>query len=434
MLKKALFSLALLVVFLLSASSPFAHAQERVLESWWEEKPYGHPGFLSPVSSGDLVICRNGYREPFVFMLNPRGEVTWTSEPLQANSAVLLENGNLLVAVSGAPGPPFQPRVVEINQAGKIVWEYLLPSRAEAPRFAQRLKNGHTLVVTPRELQIVNSRKEKVWTYRSNTINLVYACFLPNGNYLLVDKGIRGGGKVLEISPPGKVVWQYGNGKYGTAYGQLKEPAFASRSPHGETVIVDLGANWLLKIAPEGKVKEVVSWEEVATNKGISNTWFALPLQDKIYLAVTLTSGRSGILKINEASLKLYLDGEWLYTEVFPIISKGRTFVPLRDVFQALGARVAWEEETKTVTATKQGRIVKLTVGENKAFLNGNEVTLEAPPFLKENRVMVPLRFVSEALGVKVTWEDQIRTISLTSPEGRREGQQLGQLFPSPAP
>ncbi|TEB11973.1 stalk domain-containing protein [Pelotomaculum propionicicum] len=113
------------------------------------------------------------------------------------------------------------------------------------------------------------------------------------------------------------------------------------------------------------------------------------------------------------------LDGKTLAFDVPPVIEKGRTLVPLRALFEAPGAAVTWDPETRKVTAQKEDITVELTVGNEKALWSGpkdvHEVILEAPPKIIGDRVLAPLRFVSEALGDRVDWDEATRTVRITS-------------------
>ncbi|WP_370881036.1 stalk domain-containing protein [Paenibacillus brasilensis] len=98
----------------------------------------------------------------------------------------------------------------------------------------------------------------------------------------------------------------------------------------------------------------------------------------------------------------VFIDGR-LQQYVQPATSiSGSMLVPFRAVFEALGAKVKWDGATKTVTATKGNTTIKLTVGSRDAYINGKLVRLNAAPRLINGKVMVPIRFVSEALGAKV--------------------------------
>lgn len=109
------------------------------------------------------------------------------------------------------------------------------------------------------------------------------------------------------------------------------------------------------------------------------------------------------------------VDGSTLSFEVPPIIEGGRTLVPLRAIFEALGADVAWGGATQTVTGTKDATTVKLTIGSKTAYVSGQTVTLEVPGKIVGGRTLVPLRFVGEGLGADVVYDGTTRQITITS-------------------
>jgi hypothetical protein len=92
------------------------------------------------------------------------------------------------------------------------------------------------------------------------------------------------------------------------------------------------------------------------------------------------------------------------------ILYKGSTMVPMRGVFEALKAEVKWDGATQTVTATKGDTTIKLTIGNNYAYVNGQKVALTAEAIIVNGSTMVPLRFVAEALGAKVEWDGATKT------------------------
>ena len=81
-------------------------------------------------------------------------------------------------------------------------------------------------------------------------------------------------------------------------------------------------------------------------------------------------------------------------------------------IFEALGAEVQWDGNTQTVTATKSGTEIRLVIG-GAAYKNGQEIQLTVPAKIIEGSTMVPLRFVSEALGCQVTWDEKTKTITI---------------------
>lgn len=112
--------------------------------------------------------------------------------------------------------------------------------------------------------------------------------------------------------------------------------------------------------------------------------------------------------------ITIKINGSYMYTDVAPTIQNGRTLVPMRAIFENLGADIAWDGETSTVTGTKNGIEVKLTIGNTTAYVNGREITLDTPATLIDSRTMVPVRFVSESLGANVEWMPFSRQVLIT--------------------
>ncbi|MCM3715293.1 copper amine oxidase N-terminal domain-containing protein [Alkalihalobacillus oceani] len=94
-----------------------------------------------------------------------------------------------------------------------------------------------------------------------------------------------------------------------------------------------------------------------------------------------------------------------------PVIEQGRTLVPLRGVFEALGATVKWNQKAQTVTAKKGDQTIELVIGKKQGKRNGQAYFLDVPPKVIHGRTMVPLRFISEALGYEVKWDSSIQTV-----------------------
>ncbi|RYG24277.1 copper amine oxidase N-terminal domain-containing protein [bacterium] len=98
------------------------------------------------------------------------------------------------------------------------------------------------------------------------------------------------------------------------------------------------------------------------------------------------------------------------------MIRDNRVLVPMRPIFEALGVPVQWFPENRKVVATQGSKIVSLVIGENFAY-NPNPIPLDYPPRIVNGRVMVPLRFVSETLGAKVSWDGDAKVASVTMPD-----------------
>lgn len=98
-----------------------------------------------------------------------------------------------------------------------------------------------------------------------------------------------------------------------------------------------------------------------------------------------------------------------------PQIIRGRVLVPVRSVFEQLGATVMWDAETQVVTAVKEGRRIWMRIGETTAKRDDVPVMLDVPPQILEGRTLIPLRFIGEALGAKVQWNGLERLVLITT-------------------
>lgn len=90
--------------------------------------------------------------------------------------------------------------------------------------------------------------------------------------------------------------------------------------------------------------------------------------------------------------------------------------VPLRGVFERLGGQVQWEPSTRVITGARPGHQFRIRVGTSEALVDGQKRMLTAPPQVMDGTTYVPLRFASEALGAKVTWQPEIRTVAIETP------------------
>lgn len=127
-------------------------------------------------------------------------------------------------------------------------------------------------------------------------------------------------------------------------------------------------------------------------------------------LMVLLCSGIS-----MAAPITVRINGQTMSFSPPPRIVEGSTLVPLRGIFEALGANVSWKEATKTVVATKSGVTITLQVGNKNALKNTDKLVISVPPQIIEGRVFVPLRFVSESLGAFVVWDHEHYTVRINS-------------------
>lgn len=116
------------------------------------------------------------------------------------------------------------------------------------------------------------------------------------------------------------------------------------------------------------------------------------------------------------ASIGVQLNGQPLTFDVPPVVEAGRTLVPVRAIFEALGARITWDEASQTISAVhpERNRYVILKLGSTTAWVDGREVTLDVAPRVIDGRTMVPLRFVSTALDARIDWDPATETVLIT--------------------
>ncbi|MDK2793754.1 MAG: hypothetical protein PWP75_382, partial [Caldanaerobacter sp.] len=117
-----------------------------------------------------------------------------------------------------------------------------------------------------------------------------------------------------------------------------------------------------------------------------------------------------------EKEITVILDGYPIEFDTKPLLEEGTTLVPFRAIAEALNVNVDWNDTSQTVTATYKNSIVKLQVGNKIAYKNNTPFKLLVAPKIVNNRVLIPLRFFSEAFGFDVKWEQETYTVKINSP------------------
>lgn len=115
------------------------------------------------------------------------------------------------------------------------------------------------------------------------------------------------------------------------------------------------------------------------------------------------------------SDVSVLVNGKEVYfPDQVPYINKdNRTMVPVRFVSESLGAKVSWDNDNRMVIIEKDNATIKLKIGENKADVNGKTVSFDTSAVLQNDRTMVPVRFISEALGAKVGWNQENKTVEI---------------------
>ncbi len=119
---------------------------------------------------------------------------------------------------------------------------------------------------------------------------------------------------------------------------------------------------------------------------------------------------------VSAAGVSVIVNGQQVSFDQPPIERAGRVFVPLRGVFERLGASVVYANGV--INATGNGRNISLRIGSTQATVNGQTQGLDVAPFLVGSRTLVPLRFVAQALGAAVDWNNNTSTVTITGSGG----------------
>ncbi len=112
-----------------------------------------------------------------------------------------------------------------------------------------------------------------------------------------------------------------------------------------------------------------------------------------------------------EKAVRVQLEGREIhFPDQKPMIKNGRTLVPARTVFEEMGAKVTWNEEARTVTVEKEENTVKLAIGSDVLLKNGEEIRIDVPAEIINDRTMLPLRAVVEAMDCYIAWAREQNT------------------------
>ena len=167
--------------------------------------------------------------------------------------------------------------------------------------------------------------------------------------------------------------------------------------------------------APTAPVKDGFVFDGWYTDKNFATKF---DFNTKIIKSITLyakwveKAKTSIILTIGQKDATI--DGKTVSNDVAPKIVNDRTMLPIRFIAEALGAKVDWIEESQTVKITAENIDISLVIGEDFATVNGEKIDLDSPSFIENDRTYLPIRFVSEKLGADVKWDDATQTVNIT--------------------
>ncbi|MBE7043697.1 MAG: hypothetical protein E7399_09470 [Ruminococcaceae bacterium] len=152
---------------------------------------------------------------------------------------------------------------------------------------------------------------------------------------------------------------------------------------------------------------------------GAEESWEAIEFESEAYgveadeISVRLIDDSAILLTIGKK--EAIISGKVVQNDVAPMIVNDRTMLPIRFVAEGLGAEVLWSSsEPNQVYLKKEGLEIVITIGAKTAMVNQQEISLDSPAFIKQNRTYLPIRFVAEYLGAEVEWDENTESVMIT--------------------
>ena len=130
-----------------------------------------------------------------------------------------------------------------------------------------------------------------------------------------------------------------------------------------------------------------------------------------------LAASTEQILTLQIGNPQLTVDGESVNIDdsgTVPVIVDDRTLLPVRAVVEAVGGTVEWDGDTRTTTLKYKSDIIKLTIDSTTAYLNDTAQTLDVTPVIINDRTMLPIRFIAESFKFDVAWDNETQTVTIT--------------------
>lgn len=112
----------------------------------------------------------------------------------------------------------------------------------------------------------------------------------------------------------------------------------------------------------------------------------------------------------------VYVNGNQLITDVPAVIENGTTMLPFRAILNALGVKdedIKWHENSKSIEIRTEGKYIFLAIGSAGAIVDNNLITLNVAPYIVNNRTLIPVRFISEAMGASVSWDEETKSVKI---------------------
>ncbi|MGI5892500.1 MAG: stalk domain-containing protein [Bacillota bacterium] len=148
----------------------------------------------------------------------------------------------------------------------------------------------------------------------------------------------------------------------------------------------------------------------------------------KLLLVMTVVAVFLGLFTLPGAAAKpisVIVNGTTLQLDVAPVIEKNRVLLPIRAISESLGAKVNYIAQTKCVDIYKGSDVIKIYLDQKNALVNGKTVTMDVPAKAISGRTLLPIRFVGESLGTNINWDNINKVVRIGKSTGNTDPTEL---------
>ncbi|MDF2722240.1 MAG: hypothetical protein K0Q59_1915 [Paenibacillus sp.] len=359
---------------------------------------------LIPVTASRTAADANGNfileTDQGIVSINKKGILNWSNSDvhqikkisdsfLSSNVSSLLTNkeGDVVVATR-------DKIIYWLGTDGKVQWTKDNPADS-----AIYLSDDYLFLLGSNGFDVYDSKGNPL---DSDRIKIPYSLGLPTdykGGYY-----ISGTNGLTKIDGDGHELWIY----------PPKDPAYPTMS----NIITDSFGN----VYFSNNGNSVISLDEHGNER------FIFIVQNSIFSTADLAVDSSGVVYLTtangigsispiERSIRILNEERELYFPSKPVVYNGTTMLPMRELFESLGARVTWEPASQTISAQTDNMNLNLELDSNQAVVNDRTVDLETAPTIIDGSVWVSLQVVSKSFGLNVIWEQDFGEIQLHAAE-----------------
>lgn len=357
---------------------------------WQRGMPEGHrlsSNFVTAANSSGIIVVAASTGSLLAF--DRQGNWIWSQPANEARSLAVDPTGGF-VAVGYAESFGRSPYVVHWSDDGKEDWRsdaLDIPVNSNSVRVA---KDGGIYGMGFCSIIKWNLEKRSFDVVQSADNELLRQLGVPydpaGGQYCF------NGGGLFKTLGPGQNLWQY---QPDPSYTYA---AYVQADASGNLSFTDNGGSWH-RADPDGNP---ISELSVRNHALTHSAHWSLANGTSI-----VASNTFGILAIGDENrpITVFVRGTRLNSEAEASLVNSQTFVPLRATATALGANVQWNGEDRSVKVTLAEQVITLWIDRQQVKVGKEHFLLETAPFLRDEHTMVPLRFLSQALGYEVDWD-----------------------------